>query len=393
MKSEIEVPDGWNSSELKKMGLLIMGQSPKGDSYNKEGVGLPLLNGANDLTSGGILINQYTSKPTKICNKGDILFCIRATIGNITISDREYCLGRGVAAIRPKEDFIKKEFLVHKLSSKFEHMKKISTGAVIKGVKKSDIEEFQMLIPVNIDEQQKIADILSKVDEQTKLTEKIIDKTEELKKGLMQKLLTKGIGHTKFKKNEFGEIPEEWEGVKQGDVAKFINGRAYKLSEWEKSGTPVIRLQNLTGSGTTFYYSTLKLDSKQYVEDGDLLYMWSASFGPHIWHGPRAIYHYHIWKIICGEKIDKIFMFYNLNNITNIMRNQMHGMAMLHITKAKMEKQKMMLPPLNEQKQIASILSKVDDQIQDNKKEQNHLEELKKGLMQDLLTGKVRVSV
>ena len=93
-------------------------------------------------------------------------------------------------------------------------------------------------------------------------------------------------------------VPDGW-GVKRlGETTEVINGRAYKLTEWEDSGTPVIRLQNLTQRGGVFYYSTLKLPEKQYCQNGDLLFMWSASFGPLVWWGDTAIYHYHIWKMI-----------------------------------------------------------------------------------------------
>jgi type I restriction enzyme, S subunit len=230
--------------------------------------------------------------------------------------------------------------------------------------------------------------VLSKVDEQIEQTEQIIEKTDFLKKGLMQKLLAKGIGHTKFKKTELGEIPEEWKIVKQEDVVSFCNGRAYKLSEWEKTGTPVIRLQNLTGTGSEYYYSNLKLPSKQYVNKGDLLYMWSGSFGPYIWNGSKAIYHYHIWKIECSDKMDKLFMYYLLNKTTELMRSKMNGMAILHITKYGMENQKISLPSLSEQQKIASILSKVDSHIQDNQNYLTSFKNLKKDLCRIFLQEK-----
>jgi len=182
------------------------------------------------------------------------------------------------------------------------------------------------------------------------------------------------------------EVPEGWKFIKQSKVTDFYNGRAYKLAEWEKTGTPVIRLQNLTGTGKDYYYSNLQLPESQYVKDGDLLYMWSASFGPYIWKGPKAIYHYHIWKVECSDDINKKFMYYHLANITQLLKRKMHGMAILHITKSRMEKEKILLPPFEEQQKIADILSKVDEQIDLTEKIIDKTEELKKGLMQKLLT-------
>jgi len=109
--------------------------------------------------------------------------------------------------------------------------------------------------------------------------------------------------------------------------------QAYKLTEWEKEGTPVIRLQNLTGSGKDYYFSNLKLPKRQYCEYGDLLYMWSATFGPYIWKGERAIYHYHIWKVTCDEiNITKLFLYHLLEYQTSSWMGISNGMGILHVT-------------------------------------------------------------
>jgi len=344
-----------------------------------------------------VLFKEAPSRARRIVKGDNILVStVRPNLRGFTyIDDAENNLicSTGFAVLESKNNNVLRYIYQFILSNLFlnQIIPKL-VGSNYPAINTNDLSIVKIPIPP-LPEQRKIASILSKVDEHISHTEAIIEKTEELKKGLMQQLLTKGIGHTKFKKTEIGEIPEEWDVVKQGDVATFYNGRAYKLTEWEKTGTPVIRLQNLTGTGSEFYYSTLNLPEKQYASAGDLLYMWSASFGPYIWNGPRAIYHYHIWKIECGDRLDKLFMYYMLNNVTDMLKRSMHGMAILHITKDKMEKQKIPLPSYSEQQKIASILSKVDDQLSQNQTYLSHLQELKKGLMQDLLTGKVRVKI
>lgn len=189
------------------------------------------------------------------------------------------------------------------------------------------------------------------------------------------------------KVTELGDIPSDWNVVKQGEVATFYNGRAYKISEWETEGTPVIRLQNLTGSGTEYYYSNLKLPDSQYCHSGDLLYMWSATFGPVWWKNGKAIYHYHIWKVEVEKNLlNKVFHYYLLYDITVKMKSQSHGSTMLHVTKGGMEKFKIPLPPLPEQQKIASILSTVDEKIEVIDAQISQTQELKKGLMQQLLS-------
>jgi type I restriction enzyme S subunit len=157
------------------------------------------------------------------------------------------------------------------------------------------------------------------------------------------------------------EFPPDWGEHLLGDIAEVINGRAYKLSEWEEVGTPVIRLQNLTQGGGSFYYSNLTLPEKQYCRKGDLLYMWSASFGPHIWWSKKAIFHYHIWKIEPRPRlVDKKYLYYLLDAKTQDWKSTGSGMAMIHLTKAGFEKEILALPPLPEQKKIAEMLAGID---------------------------------
>ncbi|BCV35401.1 hypothetical protein TUM17377_07290 [Shewanella chilikensis] len=188
------------------------------------------------------------------------------------------------------------------------------------------------------------------------------------------------------------KIPSGWKLCKQSDVSAFYNGRAYKLSEWETEGTPVIRLQNLTGTGNEYYYSNLKLPEHQYADDGDLLYMWSATFGPKIWQGEKAIYHYHIWKVVCKDDLlDQSFMYYNLDFITESMKSKTNGSTMLHFTKKGMEEHEILLPPLAEQEKIAKYLSTVDKKIDLIDQKIAETEKLKTGLMQKLFSEGVGV--
>lgn len=188
------------------------------------------------------------------------------------------------------------------------------------------------------------------------------------------------------------KIPSGWKLCKQSDVSAFYNGRAYKLSEWETEGTPVIRLQNLTGTGNEYYYSNLKLPEHQYADNGDLLYMWSATFGPKIWQGEKAIYHYHIWKVVCKDDLlDQSFMYYNLDFITESMKSKTNGSTMLHFTKKGMEEHEILLPPLAEQEKIAKYLSTVDKKIDLIDQKIAETETLKTGLMQKLFSEGVGV--
>ncbi|RAI84362.1 restriction endonuclease subunit S [Algoriphagus yeomjeoni] len=164
-----------------------------------------------------------------------------------------------------------------------------------------------------------------------------------------------------------------------GEVCKVINGRAYKQEELLKQGKyRVLRVGNFF-SNNSWYYSNLELDEDKYCENGDLLFAWSASFGPKIWKGEKVIYHYHIWKLLPNtNKINKIFLYYYLFQRTNSMIGSTHGSIMLHITKGFMESLPVQIPNLVRQKKIASILSALDDKIELNNRINAELEAMAK---------------
>jgi type I restriction enzyme S subunit len=158
------------------------------------------------------------------------------------------------------------------------------------------------------------------------------------------------------------------EGVKRvilKDVCEVINGRAYRQPELLSEGKyRVLRVGNFF-SNDSWYYSDLELEEKYYCENGDLLYAWSASFGPHIWDEEKVIYHYHIWKMNCGEGFNKKYMYYWLQS--EDMRRQaftnLHGATMAHLTKALMESLMVPVPSIEEQSRIVSILDTFEASI------------------------------
>lgn len=163
-------------------------------------------------------------------------------------------------------------------------------------------------------------------------------------------------------------LPADWSWIPLGHVATLLNGRAYKQAELLAEGpTPVLRVGNFF-SNRSWYYSDLNLPAEKYCEEGDLLYAWSASFGPKIWQGPKAIYHYHIWKILPSEDIDKKFLFYLLEKDSEDIKAQGNGVGMFHATKGGMEKMLVPLPPIKEQKRIVekldALLTRIDSAIE-----------------------------
>lgn len=162
---------------------------------------------------------------------------------------------------------------------------------------------------------------------------------------------------------EKNNIIEGWSQYKLKDCLTLVNGRAYKQVELLSEGTtPVIRIQNLN-DGDNWYYSDLKLSEDKYCYKGDLLFAWSTTFGPYLWDGERAIYHYHIWKVIPKNNCNKFFAFYYLDYLTQEIKSHSHGGTMLHITKGKMEEWSFPLPSLSEQQRIVQKINLLYNRI------------------------------
>lgn len=140
------IPKDWTMGFLTDIATLIMGQSPKGETYNMESIGLPLLNGASDFKEGQINPLKYTNDPKKVSKKRDFIFGVRATVGNVTFVDKEYALGRGVGAARAiKEEY--QEYLYFQLVRGINYLESTATGSVYINLTKSDIEGIKVVLP------------------------------------------------------------------------------------------------------------------------------------------------------------------------------------------------------------------------------------------------------
>lgn len=244
------------------------------------------------------------------------------------------------------------------------------------------LEKFTCKVP-KIEEQKLISRFSKQLDDVITLHQRKLEKLKLAKKALLQKLFPKN--GSQFPEIRFKGFTDAWEQRKFDEIMTFINGRAYKQDELLSDGKyKVLRVGNFY-TNDSWYYSNSELDDKYYAMNGDLLYTWSATFGPHIWKGEKVIYHYHIWKIVLKNKIDKLFALQLLEvDKANIMSDK-NGSTMVHITKQGMENKKTILPlSLNEQKQISKFLSSIDKLITLHQCKLDKLQDVKKGLLQKM---------
>ena len=172
-----------------------------------------------------------------------------------------------------------------------------------------------------------------------------------------------------------------------GNVAKYINGRAFKPSEWEETGLPIIRIQNLTDKKAKYNYTSLKHDDKFLVKNGDLLFAWSASLGAHIWQGNEAWLNQHIFKVLPYECIEKSYLYYFLCRVVSELYTKTHGSGMVHITKNMFINTPIPVPPIQDQKRIVArieeLFSNLDSAVETLQKTKHQLEVYRQAVLRE----------
>lgn len=148
--------------------------------------------------------------------------------------------------------------------------------------------------------------------------------------------------------------PPGWTTTTLGDLGSYHNGRAFKKSEWSDAGRPIIRIQNLTGSGAVFNHFEGEAEDRYVARPGDLLVSWAATLGAYIWHGPEAVVNQHIFKVI--SKIDVRFHKYLLDFKLAELMQHTHGSGMVHITRGRFDSLPVAVPSLVEQRRIVDVL-------------------------------------
>ena len=189
------------------------------------------------------------------------------------------------------------------------------------------------------------------------------------------------------------EIPDTWCWCYLEDIATLHNGRAYKKPEMLKNGKyPLLRVGNLFTSDA-WYYSDMELEPEKYCDNGDLLYAWSASFGPHIWNGGKVIYHYHIWKVELRHPQMRDYLYWALAAQTDAIKRRGHGLTMIHITKAGTEKMLIPVPPIAEQKRIVAKIEELLPYIDRYEQAWSRLEEFNKRFPVDMQKSILQMAI
>lgn len=265
------------------------------------------------------------------------------------------------------------------------------------------LKDREMTYPESKKEQQKIAEVLGAVDQEIEKTKEVIKATEKLKKGLMQKLFTKGIGHTKFKQTELGEIPESWDVVDLENVAQLSTGTTPSTSKKSYYEGEIAFIK--TGQVVNNRITQAEVHvSEEAVDDYRLKKykpgtVFMAMYGQGKTRGQVALLEIEACTtqnaaaIEPSKKLDSEYLWFFFKSQYERLRQGGVQGHISHLNLTILKKYQLALPPVSEQKKIVEVLVAVDEKIMVSKKLLAKQTELKKGLMQDLLSGVKRVNV
>jgi type I restriction enzyme, S subunit len=420
-----EIPEEWKIMRLIDISVkgIRNGIFKRREDF---GEGVPLVN-VSDLFSG---YEIHTSKLERVrvskeelkqfrLEEGDLFFCrsslVADGIGQTSIVNylpEPAVFECHVMMVRPNKNYVNPKFLSYYTHSHFtkRFLLSIAMTLTMTTIRQPDLERLPIIMPP-LKEQQKIASILSNVDELIQKTDQIIEQTQRLKKGLMQRLLTKGIGHTKFKKTEFGEIPEKWDMLKIAELIKDKEGiktgpfgSSLKKEIFVARGYKIYGQENVIPDdfkrGDYYIPEHVFLKMQKYeIKPGDVLISLVGT------HGKISLVPEGIKRGIINPRLLRIrldvsktlpeFMKILLESIfiQKQIQNLTHGLTMGVINTEVIKQLVFFVPELSEQEKIIGIIRNINMLLKRQGFHMESLRSLKKGLMQQLLTGKIRVKV
>jgi type I restriction enzyme S subunit len=411
--------ESWQTTPLKNLANLTMGQSPESSCVNTAERGLPFLQGCAEFGPRVPSPMFHCAPPLRIARAGSVLISVRAPVGTTNLADRDYCIGRGLAAVNAKQDVADSVFLLHAIEQNVGFLHRRSQGSTFLAIGSKELSELP--VPAfGLTTQRRIAEILATVDEAIEQTEALVQKWQQLKAGLMHDLFTRGVtaagqlrptrqAAPQLYKEEprFGWIPKEWQPDNFGDKIELVHGYQFRDYDFVEDGIPVVKIGQVTEDGLDLsscsFVSRDRLNSFQEIQikQGDVLMaLTGATLGKTCMveeTNTDLLQNYRVGRFEPRqpETVHKGFLFALLgfSKIRRQIFDKVNSGAQGNVGKADFERVRICLPPYDEQLLIHKRLDAFQRKIKTECLAVAKLRAQKQGLMQDLLTGRVPVRV
>lgn len=406
------IPEEWELSDIEKSCEIVMGQSPAGKTYNEKGIGKPFLQGKAEFGYIYPTHKKYTSNPLKIGAENTVLLSVRAPVGDVNLAQIEYCIGRGLSSLSLKQGDNK--FLFYLLQFIKPSIAREGTGSTFKAITKPKLLSIKIPLPP-LEEQKKITHVLSTVQDAREKTETVIQAVRELKKSLMKYLFTYGpvpveeADKVKLKETAIGMIPEDWEVKNFQECYVLMQYGTSKRCEKFIDGVPVLRIPNILSSKIDFNdlkYTILPASEieKLKLDIGDLLFV--RTNGAKKNAGRCAMFKGIPKKFIYASYLIRVrvntniiipdFIQFYTSTIMGRHYLQSHAIktadGKYNINKAILNAMPIPVPNRKIQERIITNIYLIDQKLKTEQSKKQALDELFKSLLNNLMTGKIRVN-
>ena len=379
----------WDKTHLSQIATVSMGQSPSSDAYNEDYEGLPLIQGNADIVDGFTKPSRYTTEVTKRCQESDVILSVRAPVGELGIASEESCIGRGVCAIRAN-DKSNTAFIYQLLQAKKKHWKKLEQGSTFTAVSGEDVKAFEVVVPTK-EEQQKIAAFFTALDEKIRLSEQKLNLISKIKKGIAQKLFAQDL---RFK-NKDGYFFDSWKSYTVGELVDVIGGGTPSTQNpdyWDGDIywlTPTeINSKYVHSSNRKITFDGVRNSSAKLLPKGALLLTTRATLGACSINNQDnpVCTNQGFQSLVCKDGVDNEFMYYVVTDsaFQKTMIQRASGSTFLEISSKNLKGIVIHLPSLEEQRQIATLLSSLDKKIDCLKQRVKALKTQKASFMQQM---------
>lgn len=395
------IPTDW---KLKKLGDISEFSNGKGHEQFIDEEGEYIVVNSKFISTDGRVIKYSIYNLTPL-NVGDITMVMSDIPNGKAIAkcflieeDNKYTLNQRICSIKADQNCDTK-FLYYVLNRNRYYLA-FDNGVSQTNLRINEVLDCPIQLPP-LPEQQKIADILSTVDAKIDIIDQQIKETQELKKGLMQRLLTKGIGHTEFKDSPLGRIPKSWEVVRLNQVGDIVTGT-----------TPKTSVREYYTENGVLWASPADLGKQKYIESTNkqltnlgfqqtrklppksiMVTCIGSTIGKIGMTNSNMSTNQQINSIVCNESNCPEFYYYLIEKIAVYIKSLAGTQAVPLLNKTDFSAINVVNPPMQEQKIISEILKTLDEKTEILSEKKETYQVLKQGLMQQLLTGKIRVKV
>ena len=369
----------WSDRPLTDLAVVTMGQSPSSIFYNSRGEGLPLIQGNADIADRKTIERIWTTQWNKRCDLGDLILTVRAPVGAVAVASKNACIGRGVCGLKSIGD---SSFLFHALIHAEDRWQTLEQGSTFTAANSDQVERFRIFVPDDEIEQRAIAEVLSDIDGLINALDALIAKKRAIKQATMQQLLT---GRTRLP--GFSGV---WETKQLEEIADCLDNVRVPLNATQRASMQG-PYPYCGANGVLDYVNDYVLDDDVVLIAEDGGYFDEFLTRPIAYRMSGKIWvnnHAHILK--AKSDYDQGCLYYSLVH-KNIMP-YLSGGTRAKLNKFEMYKIEINVPKdMDEQRAIATVLSDIDAEITALEQRRDKIRAIKQGMMQQLLTGRVRL--